>query len=289
MKTPVDGLDTDLLRAFVMVVECGSFSQAAARLLRGQSAVSLQIKRLETRLGARLLERSPHHVALTPEGEMILDHARRILALSEEMIARASGETVEGRVRLGVPEDFATTHLPPALASFARSHPKVTIEVTCELTLQVLERFRAGGLDLAFVKRLPAGPAGGTRVWREPLVWVGADAGAAATGELALAVSPRPCVYRRRATEALDAIGRPWRIAYSCGALAGTHAAVRAGLGVTVLPKEMVPHDLVILDEAAAGLPDLADTEIALLEAAGLSAAATRLRAHVLHQLERAH
>ena len=221
--------------------------------------------------------------------QMILDHARRILALNEELRARLAGEAVEGRVRLGVPEDFATTHLPPALAAFARGHPRISVEVTCELTLQVLERFRAGGLDLALVKRMPAGSAGGTRVWREPLVWVGAASDAVGAGTLALAVSPRPFVYRRRATEALDALGRPWRVAYSCAALAGTHAAVRAGLGVTVLPKEMVPPELVILDEAAAGLPDLADTEIALLEAPGLSPAAARLRADVLRQLERAH
>lgn len=280
-------IDPDLLRAFVAVVECGGFSQAAERLLRGQSAVSLQIKRLEGSLGVRLLHRSPRHVSLTPEGELILDHARRILSLNDDLVARVKEPELAGLVRLGAPEDFATSHLPSVLARFARSHPRVALEVTCELTLEVLERFQAGGLDLALVKREPAGPARGLKVWREPLVWVAAHVAVAAeTDVLPLVVSPRPCVYRKRATDALDAMGRPWRIAYTCGSLAGNHAAVRAGLGLTVLPKEMVPADLTVLNDQTLTLPALEDTEIALIEAAQLNAPAARLRDYIIRELE---
>lgn len=279
----------DLLRAFVAVVECGGFSQAAERLLRGQSAVSLQVKRLEDRLGVKLLDRNPRRVALTPEGELLLDRARRILRLNDELIAQFSEVELSGLVRLGAPEDFATSHLPAVLARFARAHPRVALEVTCELTLEVIERFRTGGLDIALVKREPLGGIGGIRVWREPLVWVAGDRRLAEPdGPLPLAVSPRPCVYRKRATDALDAAGRSWRIAYTCGSLAGTHAAVRAGLGVTVLPKAMVPHDLTMLDAVSFGLPDLADTEMALLSAPQLSPAAQRLRDVIVRELEHA-
>jgi len=279
----------DLLRAFVAVVECGGFSQAAERLLRGQSAVSLQVKRLEDRLGVKLLDRNPRRVALTPEGELLLDRARRILRLNDELVAQFSEVELSGLVRLGAPEDFATSHLPAVLARFARAHPRVALEVTCELTLEVIERFRTGGLDIALVKREPLGGIGGIRVWREPLVWVAGDRRLAEPdGPLPLAVSPRPCVYRKRATDALDAAGRSWRIAYTCGSLAGTHAAVRAGLGVTVLPKAMVPHDLTMLDAVSFGLPDLADTEMALLSAPQLSPAAQRLRDVIVRELEHA-
>ncbi len=279
----------DLLRAFVAVVECGGFSQAAERLLRGQSAVSLQVKRLEDRLGVKLLDRNPRRVALTPEGELLLDRARRILRLNDELVAQFSEVELSGLVRLGAPEDFATSHLPAVLARFARAHPRVALEVTCELTLEVIERFRTGGLDIALVKREPLGGIGGIRVWREPLVWVAGDRHLAEPdGPLPLAVSPRPCVYRKRATDALDAAGRSWRIAYTCGSLAGTHAAVRAGLGVTVLPKAMVPHDLTMLDAVSFGLPDLADTEMALLSAPQLSPAAQRLRDVIVRELEHA-
>lgn len=280
-------LDPQLLRTFVTVVECGSFSRAAERLRRGQSAVSLQLKRLEERLGVRLLERGPHHLALTGDGEMILDHARRILAMQDDLVARIREPEIEGIVRLGAPEDFATSHLPNVLARFARSHPRVALDVTCELTLELLDRFAAGGLDFALVKREPTFETGGMRVWREPLVWVAASRDIAGEAEqIPLVVSPRPCVYRKRATDALDTVGRPWRIVYTCGSLAGSAAAVRAGLGLTVLPKEMVPADLVVLSDESLNLPDLADTEMALISAPGLTPAAERLRDYIVRELE---
>jgi len=285
---PATTVDPELLRAFVTVVDCGGFSSAAERLLRGQSAVSLQIKRLEERLAVKLLDRGPRHLRLTSEGELILDQARRILSLNDELVARAREPELAGVVRLGAPEDFATARLPRILSSFARAHPKVALEVTCELTLDLLARFEAGGLDMALVKREPIGGAVGTKVWREALVWAGADPEPphAADGPLPLVCSPRPCVYRGRATQALDRIGRSWRVAYSCGSLAGNHAAVRAGLGVSVLPKAMVPVDLNILNEEACGLPSLQDTEVALIEAPRLSAPADRLRGYIIRELE---
>jgi DNA-binding transcriptional LysR family regulator len=280
-------VDPELLRAFVTVVDTGGFSAAARRLLRGQSAVSLQIKRLEERLGARLLERGPRRLKLTGEGEAILESSRKILALNQELTARAREPELAGVVRLGAPEDFATTRLPAILAGFIRSFPRVALEVTCELTLQLLDRFQAGGLDLALIKREPAGPVEGMRVWREPLVWVAASPDAAQVpGALPLVCSPRPCLHRSRATNALDQAGRPWRIAYCCQSLSGNHAALRAGLGIAVLPLDMVPHDLVILNEEDGGLPDLADTEMALVEAAGLLGPAARLREYIVRDLE---
>lgn len=280
-------IDPELLKAFVAVVDCGGFSQAAGRLFRGQSAVSLQIKRLEDQLGTRLLDRSARRVQLTAEGEMIIGQARRILSMHEDLIARAREPELAGVVRLGAPEDFATSRLPRMLASFARSHPRVALEVTCELTLELLARFDAGGLDIALVKQEPATSVQGTRVWREQLVWVSGEPDPPGSSDpLPLVCSPVPCVYRGRATAALDAAGTPWRIAYCCGSLAGNHAAVRAGLGITVLPKDMVPADLFVLDESAAGLPALKDTEVALVAAPTLSSPAERLRDYIIHELE---
>lgn len=284
MDTPA--IDTELLRTFVAVVDHGGFSAAAQRLLRTQSAVSLQIKRLENRLGVRLLDRNPRRVTPTLEGEMVLEQARRILALNEQLLARAREPELAGIVRLGAPEDFATTRLPTLLSSFVGAYPNVALEVTCELTLELLERFDGGGLDLALVKREPAGPSPGRRVWREPLVWVAADAAVAESDPLPLVCSPQPCVLRKRAIRALDDAGRRWRVAYSCGSLAGNHAALRARLGVTVLPLDMVPHDLSVLDAPELGLPQLADTEVALLEAPGLTAPAARLRDYIVRELE---
>lgn len=286
MPGTLTNIDVDLVRTFVAIVDHGGFTRAAERMFRTQSTISLQVKRLEDQVGKQLLERSPRAVKLTPEGETFVDYARRLLALNDEMVARVREPNLEGTVRLGTPEDFATTHLPQVLARFARTHPNVALEVTCDLTLNLTELFREKkAFDLVLVKREPM-EAAGTRVWREPLVWVAADHAVARRDDaLPLVVSPAPCVYRKRATEALDAERRPWRVAYTCGSLAGAQAAVKAGLGVTVLPKEMVPDDLMVID-GADGLPDLHDTEIALLEAENLSRPAERLKDHIVRSLE---
>ncbi len=282
-------LDFDLLRTFVAVAEAGSLTRAGERLRLSQPTVSLQLKRLEESLGTRLLERTPRSLRLTGEGETLLAYGRRILALTDEAVAALTEPSVAGLVRLGTPEDFATTHLSGVLAAFARAHPNVALEVTTDLTLNLIDRFRAGEFDLVLVKREPMGPSEGVRVWRENLVWACAASRAHLLGEgareLPLVVSPHPCVYRKRAMRALDQAGRRWRVAYTSTSLAGAQAAVRAGLGVTVLPKDMVPDDFAVLD-ARTGAPDLSDTEVALMRAAALPPPAERLAHHIVHSLE---
>lgn len=279
-------LDIDLLRAFVGVADTGSFTRAAEALLRRQSTLSLQIKRLEDGMGRRLLDRSARRVHLTPEGEALLDHARQMLELNDRMVARLDEPILAGTVRLGTPEDFATTHLPQVLARFAQAYPAVQLEVTCDLTLTLLGHFRQGKFDLVLVKREPERSGRGVRVWREPLVWVAAPRLALAeSGPLPLVLSPPPCVYRKRATDSLNRIHRRWRVAYSCASLAGQHAAVKAGLGITVLPKDMVPAGLAAIERRSL-LPDLHDTEIALLASRTLTAPAGRLHDHIVRSLE---
>jgi len=278
-------LDLDLVRTFATIAATGNFTRAAETLRRQQSTISLQIQRLEAALGQKLIERTPRAVHLTAEGDTFLGYARRLLDLNDEVVARVSEPQMQGVVRLGTPEDFATRHLPEVLARFTQAYPAVALEVTCDLTLNLLERFRKGAFDLTLIKRERlAQQHGGIRVWREPLVWVTAGRDVRfVDGPLPLVVSPKPCVYRKRATEALDKAHRTWRIAYTCGSLAGSLAAVKAGLGVTVLPKDMVPPDLHVIDGRP--LPDLKDTEIALMHRERLSVPARRLMDHVIKSL----
>jgi len=280
-------LDLDLLRCFVTIAETGSFTRAGDRLGRTQSTISLQVKRLEDMLGRAVFLRTPRSLSLTSEGERLLGPARQLLRLNDAALAELFEPDMTGRVRLGVPEDFATAHLPGVLAAFAKAHPLVELEVTCDLTLNLLDTFHAGGFDLVLVKREPSAPLEGMRVWREPLVWVARDQLAVAgLTTIPLVVSPEPCVYRKRASDALDAMGRTWRVAYTSTSLAGSLSAVNAGLGITVLPREMVPaHLTAITDDPE--LPQLYDTEIALIEAAGLSDTAHRLAQHIHAALER--
>ncbi|HAJ47462.1 MAG TPA: LysR family transcriptional regulator, partial [Alphaproteobacteria bacterium] len=222
-------LDTGLLRCFVAVAETGSFTAAGARVLRSQSAVSLQIKRLEELLESRLIERSPRHLALTPSGETLLVRARDILRLNDEAVAAVDAPGIRGAVSVGVPEDFATVHMPDVFAQFARSFTKVDLRVTCDLTLNLLARFRRDEFDLILIKREPEQRRNrsslGMRVWRERLVWISGPHTRIDRGEtLNLVVSPEPCVYRKRAVEALKAKGWNARVVYECAALSGALA-----------------------------------------------------------------
>lgn len=287
MPKPLTNLDIDLIRTFATIASTGNFTRAAETMRRQQSTISLQIQRLESSLRQKLIERSPRSVKLTSEGEAFLSYARRILDLNDEVVSRLNEPHMHGPVRLGTPEDFATRHLPEVLSRFTQAYPAIALEVTCDLTLNLIEKFRKGVFDLMLIKRERAGAVGqgGIRVWREPLVWVTSTRDfLSLKGPLPLVVSPRPCVYRKRATEALDKSHRAWRIAYTCGSLAGSLAAVKAGLGVTVLPKDMVPPGLHVIDGRP--LPDLKDTEIALLHRERLSVPARRLMEHVVKSLE---
>lgn len=288
VPTALPPFDLDLLRTFTAIADNGGFTRAAERIGRTQSTVSLQIRKLEERLGKRVFDREPgQELRLTPDGEILLTYARRMLRLGDEARARLMEPEATGTVRLGTPEDFASMHLPDVLARFARGYPGVALEVNCDFTVNLLAGFSRGEYDLVLFKREPQGPAGGVGVWREILVWAASPRLVLAKDEpLPLVLAPVPDVYRKRALGSLDTVGRRWRIAYTSPSLAGLQAAVTAGLGATVLPREMVPARLALLG-ADQGLPNLADTEIVLYRAPGtLSRAAELLADHITHSLE---
>lgn len=277
-------LDVDLLRAFVAVVDAGTFTRAADVLGRTQPAVSLQIRRLEDQVRAPLFERSGRGVGLTTEGSALLPQARRLLRLNDEIISTLGTGDLEGEVRFGAPEDIATRHLPGILGAFARSHPRIKLSVTCDYTANLLDQLSRGALDLALIKREPMGPDLGVKVWSEPLIWVALDPSVIETTPLPLIVAPAPDIYRKRALAALQASGLPFREAFTSPSLAGQMAALRAGLGVGVLPAAMAPRDL---SAVGAPLPPLSDSEIALVSAKGAGGPAGLLAQEVLRALER--
>lgn len=277
-------IDTLLLKSFVAIAETGSFSQAAETVGRTQSAVSLQIKKLEQGLGHTLFERNNRNVSLTEEGEIFLGYARRILELQWEAHSRLNEPDVKGEIILGTPEDFATHYLPEILATFSKHHPHVQLNVRCDLTLNLMSGFRKGEYDIVLVKRDPERVKGGTKVWREPLVWAAADQ-YQMKSPIPLVLSPQPCIYRARALAALDRSRKSWHISYTSPSLAGTIAAVKAGLGITVLPKHMVPTGLSVV-KGSVKLPHLADSEIALIKKERLSQAGKVLSEHIISSLE---
>ncbi len=284
MAERVVNLDVDLLRAFVTVVETGSFTRAAALLGRTQPAVSLQIRRLEDQLRSPLVDRKGKGVGLTTEGAALLPQARRLLRLNDEIVSTLGDGDLEGEVRFGAPEDIATVHLPGILGAFARSHPRIKLSVTCDYTANLLDQMSRGTLDLALIKREPVGPELGVRVWREPLVWVALDASIVEASPLPLIIAPAPDIYRKRALSALAGAGVAFRASFTSPSFAGQMAALRAGLGVGVLPAAMAPRDLTVLGSP---LPALTDSEIALVSARGAAGPAALLAQEVLRSLER--
>lgn len=273
-------VDTAVLRTFLALAETGSFSRAGVLVGRSQSAVSEQIRKLEELFGRVLFERTTRSVRLTADGEQFLAHARALVAQADAMLTRFRAPDIAGEVRFGSPEDFASAYLPDILAVFASAHPAVELHVTCQLTLPLVEEFEAGAQDLIIVKQDPSRRYASTRpLWRERLVWVAApaltaDFALATTGRLLpLVLSPAPCVYRSRATQTLEQAGVAWSGVFTSPSFAGQAAAVRAGLGYAVMPRAMVPVELVVLRD----WPELAEVEIALLGQARLSAAAAAL------------
>lgn len=277
-------LDSVSLKSFIAIAETGSFSKAASSVGRTQSALSLQIQKLEKNLGCELFDRGGRKATLTDQGEIFLGYARRIILLQLEVYSRLKEPDVEGEIRLGTPEDFATHYLPDVLAAFRKQHPRVQLNVDCDLTLNLMGSFQQEKFDIILVKRDPQRVKGGTKVWREPLVWAGTTSWQDQK-PLPLVLSPKPCIYRARALAALDRAKIPWRISYVSPSLAGTLAAVKAGLGITVLPQNMLPNGVHSIRNELK-LPQLADAEIALIKREGISKAAEMLAVHIVHSIE---
>ena len=277
-------LESDVLRTFVAIAESGSFTHAAGQIYRSTSAVSMQIKRLEETLGHSLFVREARQVRLTPAGETLLGYARRLLRLNEEAVAQFRQPTLQGRVRFGTPADVGTRIMPGLLALFARSHPGVEVDVSVARSIDMIERIDAGELDLALVTigNLGQDDSRGEPVHSEPLVWAGRSGGIAALrSPLPLALASPDCAWRRQALDALDRIGRHYRVAYSSEQTSGQEAAMIADLAIAPYPASLLRPPLQCLD-GQYGLPQLGDYRINLLRGSNRSEAVGILAEQVI-------
>jgi DNA-binding transcriptional LysR family regulator len=281
-------LDMDVLRTLAVAMELGGFARAAERLGRSQSAVSLQMRRLEGQLGQKLFRKQGRGLALTEAGDTVLGYARRILELNDEAVAAVRGAAIAGSVRLGVHQDFAEAWLPAVLARFARAHPAVHIEAQVERNAVLVERLARGALDLALVFGQSTPPGSGfaaTPVGEVPMEWIAARGYAAPAGApLPLVMFETPCVFRDAALAALERARMPWRFALTSPSLAGLWAAAGAGLGVTVRTRIGLPASLVVVTE---GLPALPRIGLTLHAIADPPPAVARLREILLDVLGR--
>jgi DNA-binding transcriptional LysR family regulator len=271
----------DLLRTLVAIAEAGGFSAAARRLSVRQSTISQHVKQLEEATGRRLVDRDTHRVALTAEGDAVLEHARRVLDAQAGLDRYLSGAPLQGRLRVGASEDFVLSALPDVLAGFARRYPEVELELTAGLSERLYDAYDAGRLDLIFVKRRTGDPRG-LAAWREPIAWVGrVEFRLAPDAPLPLLLYPPPSVTRALALDALERARRTWRIALTSASLSGLSAAARAGVGLMPHSRRLMPGDLAVIAPGRA-LPPLPEIEFVIIGPSGRAPAAETLRGEIL-------
>ena len=257
--------DPVLLRTFVAVAETLSFTRAAELLQLSQPTVSQQVRKLETAAGRQLVARDTRAVALTDNGDAMLGFARSILAAHDEAAAYFSGSAMRGRLRFGAADDLAQTQLPQILRDFRQVYPQINLELTVNQSGVLERRLRAGQLDLVFIRREPDLPDG-RLVRRERLVWAAHKSlQLDASQPVPLIAYQAPSPSRAVAIKSLEDAGRTWRITCNVREINGVLAALRAGIGIAVLPQTMIPDDLVAVT-GALGLPMLGEVDFALLD-----------------------
>ncbi|MGL4526322.1 MAG: LysR substrate-binding domain-containing protein [Aestuariivirga sp.] len=278
--------DVDQLRTFVAIADSGSFTRAADTVHKTQSAVSMQMKRLEERVGRPLFARDGRQSKLTEEGERLLDYARRIVRLNQEALAAFSKAQLAGHVRLGVPDDYADRYLPEILARFSRSNPQVEVTVVCEPTPMLVEAIAQHELDLAIVTQCETRLAA-TIIRDERLLWVSSARHTVHDEPVVpLALGRATCSWRRSACAALESVGRPHRVLYSSWNSTAVGAAVMAGLAVSVLPESALRPGMRVLTQVD-GYPPLPSCRVGLIRARAQPETLTEaLAGHIMQSLD---
>jgi len=256
-------ISTDSLRTFVMVVEAGDL------LGLSQPAVSLQIKRLEDLLGYKLFKKQGQRQVLNQYGELLLPMAKQMMQYNDAILQQFTSESITGKVRLGIPSEFAARILPSIIGDFVSLYPEVSLEVKSRLSKHLLSASRQDQFDLVLALNERLNSDKFPIFMQDELVWVG-DLAQAKNEVVTLVTAPEGCIYRRRATDALKSANIKYRIVYSNADLTGLIAAIKEGLGITVLAKSTVPSDLNFQAQSKY-LPALGSIGISLIKSGGES------------------
>jgi DNA-binding transcriptional LysR family regulator len=277
-------LDTDQLRSFLAIVDSGSFTKAAERVHKTQSAVSMHIRRLEEQLGCALFVTQGRGARLTEEGERLIEFARRIVQVEAGAFAALSRKGLRGAARLGIPDDYAESFLADILARFNRRHPLVEVSVVCEASTDLAPQVAAGALDLALITD-HEGLKGLELLREEPLVWVASERFQVEEGTpIPLALGSTTCCWRRATEQALTTVaaGVTRARVYSKN-FSAIGTVLRAGLAATILPASLVGPGLKRLGRAE-GLPELPLNRMGLIHAPGRPSEEARALADAIRE-----
>jgi DNA-binding transcriptional LysR family regulator len=258
-------LDLDQLQTFCAIADCGSFTEAARRVNKTQSAVSMQIKRLEERLGRNLLSRDGRTVALTADGEALYARARRMLRTNAEIMDLFTDGDLAGSIRFGVPDDYAVKLLPAILSSFQRTHAKIVVDVKCQPSEELLEGMKSGKYDLIVFSQ-GTNEEYGELFRTERMFWVASHGGQALSQEPLPIAGGQHCCWKDNAVEVLNRIGRDYRIAYTSSNAIAIASAVLTDLAVGFLPESALQPGMRVISEEK-DLPRLRDAQIAIMRA----------------------
>lgn len=255
-------LSLDNLRTFVTVVDLGGYAKAGEMLGRSQPAISLQIKRLEQQLTKRLFQKQGQRQVVNQDGLALYQQARTMLALNDNIFKQFQPTGLKGRLRLGIPSEFATTLLPNIIGEFGKLYPDVSLEVTSALSKSLLAKDTSESFDLIMALVDPNESFEGQILLHDDLVWVGDKTLGVQTQALSLVLAPNGCVYRSRVINKLKQQTQKWKISYTNADLTGITAAIKQGLGITALAKSSVPEQLDIIKHKS--LPELGKIKICL-------------------------
>ena len=240
----MDQLNSDLLRTFLAIAEAGSITDGAARIHRSQSAASLQIKRLEDIVGQAVFVRHGRGVILTAAGEKLLPVARDIARTLDSTLREMKSDDVQGKLRIGIPDDQSKDTLARIVAEFVQSHPRVELEVTCAISTGFEAALSSCSLDLAIYE--VAQPRPDVEILRkEQTQWMlSRHHDLLSRHPIPVALFDRDCWWRDAALTSLEAMGRPYRITYSSQSVAGVAAAIEAGVAIGLLGEESQTAEL---------------------------------------------
>lgn len=264
-QTPL--LELDLLKTLVAISDSGNFSAAAEAVHRTPSAVSMQVKRIEDLIGRPVFHRNARSVTVTPEGEALLAHGRRVLALNSEIVKQFIEPEITGSVRLGVPDNLAERSMPDMLRQFGQTHCCVTIDVVVDDSKRLKKRVRSGEIEMALATCDPNQKSASDMeiIHREKLVWAGKKNGVASEqNPLPISVWEEGCCWRKSAIESLESHGRDFRIAFMCAHLSGQKAALLADLVIAPIPVSGCGGDIIELGNEN-GLPPIQDYALAIV------------------------
>jgi DNA-binding transcriptional LysR family regulator len=288
MNNMANPLDLDQLRTFAVIADCGSFTEAARRVFKTQSAVSMQIKRLEERLGEDLLVRDGRSISLTRAGDALYHHARRMLEINAEIEDLFSSDVLSGTIRIGIPDDYAVKVLPILLSSFQQTHPKILVDVKCKSSEELIRDMQQGDYDL-IVFTQGTNHETGELLRTEPLSWViGPNSDAHLQDPLPIACGNKQCCWRTNAESALRDGNINYRVAYTSSNATAITSAVMSGLAVGVLAESSITPEMRKLG-VKDGLPPLKAADIAIRRAANAYGGIySALVAHIKSELDQA-